>query len=252
VKQKLVISIRRMGGELVDWAFSNGDFVGLGVNDAGSFLLVRIGERGERVEPLPPFAAPDSDIQAMMEDPHPFCFSGKESGARPLAAIAAESQARLAMAWRGVALVVCGESMGNGEGTPFFIFPEQKVHEWWAKPWVIAGRGTINGSRHPLCNIVWEVLNSESGSSRVTIPAMDPEDPNGGRIGQLVTLDLRTGRFLIRGKQIYPESPQGESHDEMSRSIRPSTGEGSSSGSRQPSDDGEHEGKQQVERPDGD
>ena len=238
--------MRKMGGELVDWAFSNGDFVGLGVNDAGSFLLVRIDEHGGRVVSLPPFAAPNSDIQAMMEDPHPFCFSGKESGARPLAAIAAESRARLAMAWHSAALVVCGETMKNGEGTPFFIFPEQEVHEWWwAKP-------SIDRSRYPLCNIVWEVVNSESGWSSVTIPAMDPDDPNGGRIAELVTLDLRTGRFFIHGKQIYPEPPTGKRHDETSPSVEPSAAEGSKSRGSQASDNGEHQTKQQIKRPGGD
>ncbi len=207
VKQKLVRSMREMGGELVDWAFSNGDFVGLGVDDAGVFLLVRLDVHGGRVVSLPPFAAPNSDIQAMMGDPHPFCFSGKESGVRSWAARASVSRARLAMSWRNAALVLCGEYTENGGGTPFFIFPKHEVRDWWLDKRSNDRNGQL------LCNIVWVVMNSESGSSRVTIPAMDPDDPNGGRIAEMVTLDLRTGRFFISGKRIYPESPAGEHRD---------------------------------------
>lgn len=246
VKAKLVSSIRRMGGELVDWAFSNGGFVGLGVNDDGFFLLVRVGGREKAVEALGPLDAPNDEIQAGMEDPHPFCFTDKESGATSLAVIAAKSLVRLAMAWRGVALVVCGT---NGGETPFFLFPGKKVHEWWwNKPWAIDGGA--DGSRFPLCNVWWDASHTKPGSSEVILPVADPREPN--RVQDWVTLDLETGRFLIHGKQIYPESPQGKSDDEKSPSARPSTGEGSSSGSRHPPDDNEHDGKQQVEGPDSD
>jgi len=221
VKQRLVAAIRAMGGEFVDWAVSDGDFVGLGVTrektvsvpplkdpeltHVSSFLVVRLDTSGRPKVPSR-FETPNDDIQAMMGSPDSFCV---------------EPLPRLILAWSRAAFVGCGGKSGDTPFTPFFVFPVKSVQQWWAKPWVIGGRGAINGSRFPLCNIFWDVLPIESGSSQVTIPAIDPTDPNGGRIGERVTLDLATGRFSIGGKQIYPCPPNGpnpaEPKDDKSR-----------------------------------
>jgi hypothetical protein len=262
VRKELTRSIQAVGGKLVDWGVHDGQITGLGVKvlDANgtysppmrdpelvhveAFLVAQMGSQ-QRVRLLPPLAAANGDIQSIIDSPHSFCL---------------ESSPKLICAWDAAALVGCGSNSAYTPFTPFFIFPTTTVSRWWDEPWAI--NGGADGSRHPLCNIFLGNISFIPNSSKISILA---PDPGSVRVHRVVTLDLETGRFFMGGKLIYPEPsrPEGDKRairpsssrnqdDGAGQPAEPSTREGLRGCARQPSNDGEHEGKQQVERPDGD
>jgi len=131
-----------------------------------------------------------------------------------------------------------------------------------------------DGRLVPLCDLTecWLGVSVESvrlwRDGRDLIVVMDTQGQCGIPKGQLYRRRVpavfvpRDARLLVSPdgdvncppvayeKSIHRES--GDTNGGASQAGPPSVDEGSSTSARQPSDDGEHEGKQQVERPDGD